>query len=201
MADLKFSCPYCRQSMEGPAEMAGQIIDCPNCAKPIELRPPMIAKHFASGRSATTAAGTAIVETNVKQGAVIGGTLCLVVGLLLMIFSLLWFFIYVPLFLAAFVLSIIAMAQKRIWSGLAVLLFTCIVPGALFFFLSIHRAANAVVQLDAAMEQNREEMRQAMHTVAKDLQESPKRAALEFEDTINRAFEKAVEEANESPIE
>lgn len=31
MSDIKFKCPACSQSLEAPAEMAGQLIDCPTC--------------------------------------------------------------------------------------------------------------------------------------------------------------------------
>ena len=37
MSDFKFNCPHCQQSLEAPAEMIGQQIDCPTCNKPITL--------------------------------------------------------------------------------------------------------------------------------------------------------------------
>lgn len=37
MADMKFYCSHCTQSMEGPEDMVGQLIDCPGCGKSIEL--------------------------------------------------------------------------------------------------------------------------------------------------------------------
>lgn len=49
-----------------------------------------------------------------KQGAVIGGWICIALGTVLVIWSLFSFILYLPLFLAAFVL-----AQKT-GSGLAV---------------------------------------------------------------------------------
>jgi hypothetical protein len=68
------------------------------------------------------------LQTNVKQGAVIGGWVCFGVGLLFMVYSLWAFIFYVPLFLAAFVLSIVAMAQRRVGGGLALLLCCVIIP-------------------------------------------------------------------------
>lgn len=44
MADFKFNCPHCQQQLEAPPEMAGQVIDCPTCKKPIEISlPPLTA--------------------------------------------------------------------------------------------------------------------------------------------------------------
>lgn len=85
----------------------------------------------------TTSMGNAqVLQTNVKQGAVIGGWLCFAIGLATMYFSMWTFFIYGPLFLVAFILSIIAMAQRRIIGGIALLLTTIILPSilGLYFF-------------------------------------------------------------------
>ena len=85
----------------------------------------------------TSSMGNAqVLQTNVKQGAVIGGWLCFAIGLATMYFSMWTFFIYGPLFLVAFILSIIAMAQKRIIGGIALLLTTIILPSILgiYFF-------------------------------------------------------------------
>jgi pilus assembly protein CpaB len=62
------------------------------------------------------------IQTNVKQGAAIGGWICFVIGAVVMLIPLPTWFIYAPLFLAAFVLSIVALAQQRIASGITLLL-------------------------------------------------------------------------------
>ena len=67
-------------------------------------------------------------QKNVKQGAAIGGWVCLILGIALMKHSLLWFWVYGPLFLAAFVLGIAALAQKRILSGILLLLSAIATP-------------------------------------------------------------------------
>jgi hypothetical protein len=36
-ADLDFHCPHCSQPFTAPAEMAGQLIDCPMCKRTIEV--------------------------------------------------------------------------------------------------------------------------------------------------------------------
>jgi hypothetical protein len=74
------------------------------------------------------------LQTNVKQGAVIGGWVCFGVGILFMVHSLWAFIFYVPLFLAAFVLSIVAMAQRRVGGGLALLLCCVIIPPIAFVY-------------------------------------------------------------------
>jgi hypothetical protein len=31
MPDIEFVCPGCEQTLEAPAEMAGEVIECPSC--------------------------------------------------------------------------------------------------------------------------------------------------------------------------
>lgn len=79
------------------------------------------------------------VTTNVKQGAVIGGWVCFAIGVGAMYFSMWSFLIYGPLFLVAFILSIIAMSQRRVIGGVALLLATLVVPTILGLFLFTFR--------------------------------------------------------------
>src|SRR5512132_946393 len=74
------------------------------------------------------------LQTNVKQGAVIGGWVCFGVGILFMVHSLWAFIFYVPLFLAASVLSIVAMAQGRVRGGLTLFLCCVIIPPIAFVY-------------------------------------------------------------------
>ena len=37
MADIKFNCQYCQQSIEAPIELVGQLIECPSCKQTIEV--------------------------------------------------------------------------------------------------------------------------------------------------------------------
>ena len=41
MADFKFNCPHCKQSLEAPDEMLGQQINCPSCNGAIDLPAPV----------------------------------------------------------------------------------------------------------------------------------------------------------------
>jgi len=57
-----------------------------------------------------------------KQGGIIGGIVCFVIGVLVSFIPYLGFFLSLPLFLVAFILSIVAMSQKRIVGGIVLLL-------------------------------------------------------------------------------
>lgn len=189
MADIKFFCPHCNQSMEGPEEMTGQLLDCPNCGKPIELRPISRTRPFTQGLPVQPMSTT--VETNVKQGAIIGSSLCLVIGLGFMVWSLFFFIAYVPLFFAAFVLSIVAMAQKRIVGGILLLLASCIIPGILFLALSAHRAGQAMESMSKEIEKNNAEMKVVLDKMPEEMRASQQRAI----DNFDRNMQKALEES------
>ena len=81
-------------------------------------------------------------SNQVKQGAVIGGWICFALGVLIMYASVWTFLLYLPLFFVSFILSIIALAQKRIVSGMVLLLCCIVVPVVLWLTLSFTRAAN-----------------------------------------------------------
>src|SRR4029453_10279223 len=75
------------------------------------------------------------LQTNVKQGAVIGGWVCFGVGTAFMFLSLWALIFYAPLFLAALVLSIVAMSQRRVAGGLTLLLCCMTIPPLTFLGL------------------------------------------------------------------
>lgn len=37
MSDLKFNCPHCKQSLEAPEDLLGQVLDCPSCNGKIQV--------------------------------------------------------------------------------------------------------------------------------------------------------------------
>jgi len=63
-----------------------------------------------------------------KQGGLRGATICFVVGFGIMFFIPILFFIYGPLFVVSFILSIVAIAQKRVLGGIILILLNLIVP-------------------------------------------------------------------------
>jgi hypothetical protein len=84
------------------------------------------------------------------SGAITGGVICLVLGILLMFASLWTIILYVPLFLASFVLGIVAMSQSRTGAGVMILLASLIVPFILFVVLGAARTADLAHNLSAA---------------------------------------------------
>ena len=37
MSDIRFNCPSCKQSLDAPPDMLGELIDCPSCKNTIEV--------------------------------------------------------------------------------------------------------------------------------------------------------------------
>jgi hypothetical protein len=79
-----------------------------------------------------------------KQGAAIGGWLCFLLGAAVMYWSVWAFVLYVPLFFVTFILSIVAMAQRRIVAGILLLLATLAVPPVQWLALSSTRMVKFV---------------------------------------------------------
>jgi hypothetical protein len=90
-----------------------------------------------------------------KQGAVIGGWICLLLGALAMLWSLFSFFIYLPLFLAAFVLGIVAIAQRRLANGIPILLLSVLIPIVLAVSLGAFRTVAALNEVNRAANERR----------------------------------------------
>jgi hypothetical protein len=86
---------------------------CPYCGETI-LRVAKKCKHCGEFLDEGCPEGGHQVKTNVKQGALVGAVVCLAAGALFMLFSRWLFVVYSPLFFAAFILSIAAMAQGRV---------------------------------------------------------------------------------------
>jgi hypothetical protein len=85
---------------------------------------------------------TAETNQQTKQGSVIGGWICLVLGAAFMFWTLFSFILYLPLFLAAFVLGIVAIAQRHLWHGIPILLLSVVIPLVLGVGLGAYRASH-----------------------------------------------------------
>lgn len=164
-------CPKCGQRYELDKQYEGQKVGCQVC------KTEFIAKEsFNSGtppmRPVQDETEQKEVKTNVKQGALIGAWVCLVIGLLLNIITNFLFFVYVPLYLAAFILAIVAMAQKRVLGGLIALLLCVLLPPAIFF-LNIGRFANEMKNAKIGQEEQKEQSTTNKETVKEPVKNQP----------------------------
>lgn len=115
---------------------------------PAPVAPP--APAYQVPRQSTPESRT--VMTNVKQGAIIGGWVCFGLGILFMLWSLMFFFLYGPFFLVAFVLSIVAMSQRRIVGGISLLIATLLIPTILGAVLFATRTKKFAEDMTKALE-------------------------------------------------
>ncbi len=90
----------------------------------------------------------------VKQGAALGGWVCFGLGIITMYLSLFLFFIYGPLFCVALILSVVAMAQRRIVGGLVLLLCCLLVAPALWMGLTTVRGTETLEQVNEVLDAN-----------------------------------------------
>jgi DNA-directed RNA polymerase subunit RPC12/RpoP len=130
--EMKLECSHCGQHVLVDDWSAGQTLTCPNCGQTITPRPvapnaPPLAAQPNPQKE---------IKTNIKQGAAIGGWVCFGVGCIVMFIPFPTWFIYGPLFLASFVLSIVAMSQGRIASGITLLLAN-VIGGPVLFVIAL----------------------------------------------------------------
>lgn len=130
--DIQFSCSNCGQHIAVDESGAGLTIQCPACSQDLVVPVPT-ARAVATPAPTTTAVRPKEVQTNVKQGALIGGWVCFIVTAICLIAPFPTFFLWIPLALAAFILSITAMSQRRVIGGFALLLVT-VIGGPILWF-------------------------------------------------------------------
>ncbi|MEI6072110.1 MAG: DUF4339 domain-containing protein [Verrucomicrobiae bacterium] len=127
----------------------------PAPAKPVSASPTYTENREASPARSRQGWQQQEVQTNVKQGAIIGGWVCFLLGVLTMYLSMWTFVIYGPLFLVAFILSIVAMSQRRVLGGIALLLATLVVPAILGLFLFSTRTVEFAEKMSNQIEPER----------------------------------------------
>lgn len=127
--EIKVECSNCGQHVLLDDFAAGQTFACPGCGQSISPRP-----AFASAPPPAVAVPVSAreLQTNVKQGAAIGGWVSFGLAAIIMFIPIPTWFIYGPLFLASFILGIVAISQKRIASGVTLLLANVIGAPVLF---------------------------------------------------------------------
>lgn len=148
-------CPACEH--EAPQSEFGEQLRCPACgafyAKVMALKQ----RREEAQRQQAAVAAPPEKPSIQRQGAVIGGWACLFLGTALMFWTLFSFLLYLPLFIAAFALGIVAIAQRRLWNGIPILLLSVAIPVVLGFTLGAFRASEALKGIDkpaAAQQQN-----------------------------------------------
>jgi hypothetical protein len=131
---------------EAPAKRAGVK---PTTSGASTQEPPVEAPPLRKQEVQATA--TALPS---KQGAVVGGWVSLGIGALLMVWSLLSFILYLPLFFASFVLGIVAIAQRRLGHGIAILLLSVVLPLFLGIGLGAQRFHDAMQEAKSSVSSN-----------------------------------------------
>ncbi len=129
--------------LEPPNPVTPLSSPSPAAAPPASALSKPPARH-ANLPAAQTNPRRPVPTSEVKQGGAIGGWVCFGLGVLSMYLSVWSFFIYGPLFFVAFILAIVAMAQKRIGSGITLLLCSLVIPPILWFYLGLTRTAKTV---------------------------------------------------------
>ena len=84
MADIKFNCPHCQQSLESPPELFGQEIECPSCQQSIHVPTPT--QTSAVSHQTLPKINTAVVRQSSNKKKLFNAflwTIFLPVGLLL----------------------------------------------------------------------------------------------------------------------
>lgn len=120
------------------------------------LPPPDI---VSTGAPSPHAIFSEFIQILVQRSAVIGGWICFAIGfIVLIVFS--WpFYIHFTLFVAAIMLSIEALSQRRIIGGLSLLLVTLMLPTIVGFGLLFYRANKAAEPISDASEKMQAEQK------------------------------------------
>ncbi len=174
---MKTKCPFCGQHYDVEADYNGETVDCQNCGKDFIITPlktPLtpVAAPVAVSASAPVpvrtqspvSANVTIVGDTRKKGALIGAVVCLILAIIFQLISSLLFLLYSPLYLATFILSIIAISQRRVASGVIVLLLSLIAPTViliinLFVFAGV--ASKVIEKTQTATAQSRAQNQQS----------------------------------------
>ncbi len=115
---MNIQCPKCKQILNIPDHLAGQKIQCSKC------------KHcFSVPTQFTSLDYTVIPQTKKESYALLNAAqFCILVAAILNFISFLFSFIFYPLYLVAFILSIVAITRGQTIRGIATLFFTILCP-------------------------------------------------------------------------
>lgn len=173
-------CPQCKQKYEVDDAYAGNIVTCSACgdsfsipfsaesvAEAKEENPvsvgsqPKRNKIYVKPRQSTLSSRPtpppSVTVLQAKQGALIGAAVCLILAALFNLFTNFLIFLFAPLYFAAFILSIVAMAQRRVLGGVLVLILTVLLP----LIISSFNIARATQSIGKAIDEAIEEVQKA----------------------------------------
>lgn len=88
------------------------------------------------------------------------GWLLFIVGNVILVSSLLYFFLYIPAFIASFVISIILISRGNVGSGVSLLLLTFIVPTILWFGVLAYNVSTGFEEAQQQKDQEQLEKQQ-----------------------------------------
>lgn len=108
-----------------------------------------------------------------------------------MAWSLLLFFIYGPFFLVAFILSIVAMSQRRVFGGVALLISTIVIPSVVGLFLFATRATEFAEEMSTSIEERAESDSNPTSTSDRE----------SFAEAMKRGIDEAKKEADQKTLE
>jgi DNA-directed RNA polymerase subunit RPC12/RpoP len=161
-AGLTVQCPKCNRSVVVPSpklikfncSKCGQRLSVDETSAGVEVRCSVCGEHMIAPSQGVVVSltGNAVVrietQTNVNQGAVIWGWVCFFLGILcVLILTAFSAFIYGPLFLASFILGIIAIVQGRMVQGIFILIANIIGAPVLICLISAFQIGGALFLL------------------------------------------------------
>ena len=136
---MKINCPHCSQEYEIEESLNGEQVECQKCDK-----------SFTVVNIVQPQKGN--IQAEKSNGALYGCLICLIMAVVINIFSNFLFFFWIPLYLATFVLAIVSIAQRRVAWGIFALLTSIVAP---IIISSINIAIGATV-IHEAIKENRQ---------------------------------------------
>ena len=85
MPELSFTCPKCKQPLEGDDSMRGLVIECPSCRTSITV-PTLQKKHIVLAKSGSAGTLKAYVQPSNTKTSAFGIILGLILGLIVGLF-------------------------------------------------------------------------------------------------------------------
>jgi predicted Zn finger-like uncharacterized protein len=141
---MKTQCPHCNQHYDVDDSFIEQEVTCQNCNQIFKITAPLIEQKIPATPATIQTEPDQKIKKN-QTGAFYGCVICLILAIVANFFSNFLIIIWAPLYLAAFVLSIVSIAQRNVFAGIITLLASVIAPGV-FIIINIVLGASAISQ-------------------------------------------------------